>query len=235
MAALARLALGPVATRGRPPRRRRTAAAVQRQRARRNPVRRPLPGRRRAILLFTLNPVRAGHAAPLIAVLEWAGRQGAATVALLAEPPPHIDPWDRVLHGAEHLQPPPAPAASRLIRPATPDPVRGSASERRLRAALRADPDLGTLFEDEVTLALGTLGAKPRVDLLWRSGQVVVELDGLEHERDPNYGADRHRDYELLVAGYLVLRLTNAEVDLDLARSVEKVRRVVNLRRTSRD
>ena len=74
-------------------------------------------------------------------------------------------------------------------------------------------------------------GSTPRVDLLWREGKVVVELDGSEHERDPNYGADRHRDYELLVAGYLVLRLTNAEVELDLGRSVEKVRRVVNLRR----
>jgi hypothetical protein len=49
----------------------------------------------------------------------------------------------------------------------------------------------------------------------------VVELDGPEHERDPNYGADRHRDYELLVAEYLVLRLTNAEVKLDLSRSLE--------------
>jgi very-short-patch-repair endonuclease len=90
---------------------------------------------------------------------------------------------------------------------------------------------LAGLFEDEVTLQLGALGPTPRVDLLWRDGKVVVELDGAEHERAPNYSADRHRDYELLVAGYLVLRLTNAEVELDLGRSLEKVRRVVNLRR----
>jgi very-short-patch-repair endonuclease len=100
-----------------------------------------------------------------------------------------------------------------------------------MREALQAAPDLAGLFEDEVTLQLGALGPTPRVDLLWRDGKVVVELDGPEHERDPNYGADRHRDYELLVAGYLVLRLTNAEVKLDLSRSLEKVRRVVNLRR----
>ena len=67
--------------------------------------------------------------------------------------------------------------------------------------------------------------------MLWRGGRIVVELDGAEHERDPTYAADRHRDYELLVAGYLVLRLTNAEVELDLGRSLEKVRRVVHLRR----
>jgi very-short-patch-repair endonuclease len=101
-----------------------------------------------------------------------------------------------------------------------------------MREALHAAPDLAGLFEDEVTLQLGPLGLTPRVDLLWRSGKVVVEIDGPEHERDPNYGADRHRDYELLVAGYLVLRLTNAEVELDLGRSLDKVRRVVNLRRT---
>jgi very-short-patch-repair endonuclease len=96
---------------------------------------------------------------------------------------------------------------------------------------MQTAPDLAGLFEDEITLQLGALGPTPRVDLLWRDGKVVVELDGPEHERDPNYGADRHRDYELLVAGYLVLRLTNAEVQLDLSRSLEKVRRVVNLRR----
>ena len=109
--------------------------------------------------------------------------------------------------------------------------LRGSAVERRMREALRAAPDLSGLFEDEVMLQLGPLGPTPRVDLLWRGGKVVVELDGFEHERHPTYGADRHRDYELLMAGYLVLRLTNAEIDLDLGRSVEKVRGVVNLRR----
>ncbi len=58
-----------------------------------------------------------------------------------------------------------------------------------------------------------------------------MELDGPEHERDRHYGADRHRDYELLVAGYLVLRLTNAEVERDLARALDSIRRVVDLRR----
>jgi Protein of unknown function (DUF559) len=122
------------------------------------------------------------------------------------------------------------PVARRLILPFSDLTSRGSAIERRMREALRATSDLAGLFEDEVALQLGALGPTPRVDLPWRDGKVIVELDGPEHERDPNYGADRHRDYELLVAGYLVLRLTNAEVELDLNRSLEKVRRVVNLR-----
>lgn len=100
-----------------------------------------------------------------------------------------------------------------------------------MRAALAADRELSGLFDDEVTLSLGPLGPMPRVDLLWREGKIVVELDGTEHERNVTYAADRHRDYELLVAGYLVLRLTNAEVELDLARALDKVRRIVALRR----
>jgi hypothetical protein len=180
-------------------------------------------------LVFLLDPARPDRAAPLISALEWIGRHGAAVVALLPEMPPVAPPWDRVLHGALVLESQRAPAASRLLPPSS--GPRGSAAERRLRLGLRAEPDLAELFEDEVTVQIGPLGPAPRVDLLWRDGRIVVELDGPEHERDPNYGADRHRDYELLVAGYLVLRLTNAEVELDLSRALDKIRRVVNLRR----
>jgi Protein of unknown function (DUF559) len=180
--------------------------------------------------------------------LDLAGAEGAdgalasilddlATLALAAWPawpaspmPPAEAPWDRVLHDALVMEPPRQPAIARLM-PLPVAGLRGSAVERRMREALQREPDLAGLFENEVTLSLGPLGPAPRVDLLWRAGQIVVELDGAEHERDPNYGADRHRDYELMVAGYLVLRLTNAEIELDLQRALDKIRRVVNLRR----
>jgi hypothetical protein len=188
-----------------------------------------LPG---LVLLAEVDSLRTERAAPIIAALEWCRRYGAAVVALLGEEPAPVAPWDRLLYGALIFEPSPVgPAARRLILPPSDIASRGSAIERRMREALRAAPDLAGLFEDEITVQLGALGLTPRVDLLWRDGKVVVELDGPEHERDPNYGADRHRDYELLVAGYLVLRLTNAEVELDLSHSLEKVRRVVNLRR----
>jgi hypothetical protein len=191
-------------------------------------------------LIFPLDPGRPLRAGPLIATLEWVRRHGAAAIALLPEPPAPLPPWDRVLHGSITISPPPKPAASRLLpqpQPGLHGPdligphLFGSVIERRMRAALHATPDLAGLFENEITLDLGPLGPAPRVDLLWRAGKIVVELDGAEHERDPNYGADRHRDYELLVAGYLVLRLTNAEIELDLARALDKIRRVVALRR----
>ena len=188
-----------------------------------------LPG---LVLLGEVDSLRCERAAPIIAALDWCRRYGAAIVALLAEEPACKTPWDLLLHSAITAEQAPAePAARRLMLPSSDMTSRGSAIERRMREALCAAPDLTGLFEDEVTLQLNALGLTPRVDLLWREGKVVVELDGAEHERDPNYGADRHRDYELLVAGYLVLRLTNAEVELDLGRSLEKVRRVVNMRR----
>jgi very-short-patch-repair endonuclease len=188
-----------------------------------------LPG---LVLLGEVDALRCERAASIIAALDWCRRHGAAVVALLAEEPAREAPWDFLLHGPVIFEQAPAePAARRLISALSDVTSRGSAIERRMREALRAAPDLTGLFEDEVIVQLDVLGFTPRVDLLWREGKVVVELDGAEHERDPNYGADRHRDYELLVAGYLVLRLTNAEVELDLGRSLEKVRRVVNMRK----
>jgi hypothetical protein len=189
-----------------------------------------LPG---LVLLAEVDSLRSERASPIITALDWCRRHGAAVVALLGEEPAPEAPWDLLLYDSLIVDRfPVEPAARRLILPSSDIASRGSAIERRMREALQAAPDLAGLFEDEITLQLGALGPTPRVDLLWRDGKVVVvELDGPEHERDPNYGADRHRDYELLVAGYLVLRLTNAEVQLDLSRSLEKVRRVVNLRR----
>jgi Protein of unknown function (DUF559) len=188
-----------------------------------------LPG---LVLLVQIDSFQREKAASTILAIDWCRRHGATVVTLLADEPANDAPWDLVLYDAIRIEALPIePAAHRLI-PALPIvSSSGSVTERRMREALKATPDLAGLFEDEITIQLGPLGPTPRVDLLWREGKVVVELDGPEHERDPDYGADRHRDYELLVAGYLVLRLTNAEVQLDLSRSMEKVRRVVNLRR----
>ena len=184
------------------------------------------------ILLAEVDPVRQDRATPVVTTLEWCCRHGTGALALLAEPPSPEPPWDRLLSGAVIIERPATePALHRLISPTSVAPSGGSAIERRMRQALQTTPDLAGLFEDQVTLHLGPLGPTPRVDLLWPDGKVVIELDGPEHGRDAIYAADRHRDYELLIAGYLVLRLTNAEVELDLGRSLDKVRRVVGLRR----
>ena len=59
-----------------------------------------------------------------------------------------------------------------------------------------------------------------------------MELDGPDHRSDLKFAEDRHRDYELLVAGYLVLRITNDQIETDLQRAIEKIRAVVRFRRS---
>ena len=43
---------------------------------------------------------------------------------------------------------------------------------------------------------------------------------------------DRHRDYELMVAGYLVLRITNDQIETDLQRAMDKIRAVIRFRQS---
>jgi very-short-patch-repair endonuclease len=104
---------------------------------------------------------------------------------------------------------------------ASPRAHHASAIEQTIEAALRRDSELGPLFSCNQTVAIGGLGSQPRVDLLWRDGRVVVELDGPEHQTDPKFANDRHRDYELLIAGYLVLRITNGQVETDLQSTIK--------------
>ncbi len=84
--------------------------------------------------------------------------------------------------------------------------------EKRVWAYLSHDPEMGSLFRCNQTVS--TLrGHRPRVDLLWPEGAVVVELDGYpDHSARDAFERDRHRDYELLMSGYQVLRITNDEV-----------------------
>ncbi|WP_237477657.1 endonuclease domain-containing protein [Lichenibacterium dinghuense] len=176
-----------------------------------------------------VDPASARRARGTVEALEWCAARGAPTVALLPHRPAPEPPYDRLLYGARALLPAPEPAAERFIaQPGTPHP--GSETERRIRAALDRDAELGPLFACNRLVTDAGL-RRPRVDLLWAAGRVVVELDGPEHRAGPQYGDDRHRDYELLVAGYYVLRITNAQVAADLPREIEKIRAVVRFSR----
>jgi hypothetical protein len=183
------------------------------------------------VFVASVDSAAPSRAASVIQVLEWCAGQGASIVVALASRPPPVPPYDRVLYGALELVAPVEPARSRFI-PAHSRAHHGSAIEQRIEAALQRDPELAPLFSCNETIAIGPLGLMPRVDLLWREGRVVVELDGPEHQNDPNFANDRHRDYELLVAGYLVLRITNHQVETDLQRAIEKIRAVVHFRRS---
>lgn len=183
------------------------------------------------VLVWEVDPASALRAGPVIEALEWCARHGAPIVAALSATPPEMAPYDRILYGAVAFGRIEVPAVARFIAPAGTHPA--SATERQVAAALEQDADLAGLFVCNAPVAVGAWGGTARVDLLCSAHRIVVELDGPEHRAEPKFGNDRHRDYELLTAGYLVLRMTNEQVAADLPLAIEKIRAVVQLRRNS--
>jgi very-short-patch-repair endonuclease len=183
------------------------------------------------VLIADIDPIAPERAAPVIAALEWCAGQDTSVVVALVARPPAVAPYDRVLYGALDVVRDVTPAQARFIASRSRAHY-ASTIEQRVEAALRRDPELGPLFSCNEVVPIEGFGLQPRVDLLWREGRVVVELDGPEHQADPNFAKDRHRDYELLVSGYLVLRITNDQVETDLQHAIEKIRAVVRFRRT---
>lgn len=181
------------------------------------------------VLVWEIDPASALRAWPAIEALEWCARHGAPVVAALAATPPEVAPYDRILYRAVAFGRVEVPAVERFIAPAGTHPASGT--ERQVGAALEHDADLTGLFVCNAAVPIGTWGGTVRVDLLCSAHRIVVELDGPEHRAEPKFGNDRHRDYELLTAGYLVLRLTNEQVAADLPLAIEKIRAVVQLRR----
>jgi very-short-patch-repair endonuclease len=186
------------------------------------------------ILIAAVDPVAPARATSMIQVLEWCAAQGASVVATFTARPPLLPPYDRVLYGALEVIRAIEPARSRFI-PARGRAHHASTVEQRVEAALQRDAELGPLFSCNETVSIRGFDSPPRVDLLWREGRVVVELDGPDHQEDPKFANDRHRDYELLLAGYLVLRITNDQVETDLQRAIEKIRAVVRFRQSTKE
>jgi hypothetical protein len=187
----------------------------------------------------------APSAAALAHALEWIARHsGAAVVALFGRLPPLDSPFDRILYGARRVIAD-ADLAASVSEPealesvgseiwlapwhGAPHPL--SDIEQRLAALLKDDTELATLFcfnwfVDTVR------GSRPKVDLVWMDGRLIIELDGYpDHATRRAFIGDRHRDYELMLSGYTVLRLPNDEVVQDFGRAIEKIRDLVRLRR----
>lgn len=74
---------------------------------------------------------------------------------------------------------------------------------------------------------LGPQARPVRVDLLFPQPRLVVEVDGPDHRAHDTYEADRRRDADLMLAGFRVLRLTNARILDDLAESMAIIRTLV--------
>ncbi|MBV9633525.1 MAG: DUF559 domain-containing protein [Methylobacteriaceae bacterium] len=174
---------------------------------------------------------------PFIAALEWMARTGhVAVLALCRRLPPMNPPFDRLLFRAATV------SANRVTDagPAPPSfwiaPLGGRAHplsevEKRIEKLLRADAELGPLFAYN-QLVETVRGGRYRVDLVWREGRLVVELDGYaDHTARDKFSLDRHRDYDLMLDGYRVLRIANDEAAQDYGRAVEKIRDVVRLQK----
>lgn len=110
-------------------------------------------------------------------------------------------------------------------------PHPASPGEQRLAEALQGQADLADLFEFNQDVRTEH-DRRYVADLLWRSGRVVVEVDGYRWHGDrTSFCHDRHRDYELTISGYLVLRLPHQEVISDTPAVLRKIRDVVAFRR----
>ncbi len=121
-----------------------------------------------------------------------------------------------------------------LVEPTVGVPHPASRAEQRLFDSLQQDQSLGRLFCFNRRV-IAFQGQPYRVDLLCSEHRIVVEIDGNEHRSPRKYREDRDRDYRLLLAGYLTLRLTNEDVFGDIALVMEKLRNVVGLRKSHRN
>jgi very-short-patch-repair endonuclease len=184
----------------------------------------------------------------IVHALEWLASNGNAAVAVLCrELPPPEPPLDRLLYSAVTVAPDAlwptrikgdqnsaegfedSPIAL-LLPPVYGKPHPQSLIEQRLAKMIEADAELMSKFVFNALIKDVSLKS-PRVDLLWADGRLVIELDGTEHRSRRAYRDDRHRDYELLCAGYAVVRIPNDEIVEDFQKTVEKIRTVVKLRR----
>ena len=118
-----------------------------------------------------------------------------------------------------------------LICPILGRPHPGSPGEQLLAQHLERDQNLAKLFRYNQRVRT-VFDNHFLVDLLWEEGKVIVEVDGYGFHSSPaSFVYDRHRDHEMLLSGYLVLRLPHDGVVDDVGLAVERIRELVSFRR----
>lgn len=181
--------------------------------------------------------------AAVVRALEWIAQVSRGSViALFADLPPSEPPFDRILYGSRQVMAAAVPLPPSMLEPSAgereswiapwcglPHPL--SEVEKRLAHGISADIELAPLFAFNQFVDT-VRGSRPKVDLVWPAGRLVVEIDGYgSHGNRASFVYDRHRDYELTLSGYTVLRLANDEIAEDCAKAIEKIRDLVKLRR----
>lgn len=161
-------------------------------------------------LILIMEPTEMDqHPAALVHALEWIARNApVAVVALFPKLPANEPPLDRLLHSARFIAPEPGlvepeiVSAARWLAPWRGMPHPLSDIEQRLAKMLAGDLELAPLFRFNQIIET-VRGSRPRVDLVWTDGRLVVELDGYpDHGSMRAFIQDRHRDYELTLSGY---------------------------------
>jgi len=174
---------------------------------------------------------------------EWlAAETGARVIAVLLESVADHPAIDRISYQGGVLRvatsdPSGAPAepVALVVQPVLGRPHPLSRVEQQLARVLAAAADLRPLFEFNQRIETAR-GAHAIVDLVWRQGRVIVELDGWDtHGNRYAFASDRQRDYELMISGYLVLRLTNEEILDDTAKAIDKIRDLIRFREAQRE
>lgn len=173
--------------------------------------------------------------------LAWiAGETGARVTGVMGTEFEGRNALDRIGYGSTGLRFATADvertstSTAAIVRPVIGRPHPLSRAEQRLAQVLAKAVDLRSLFEFNQRIETAR-GAHAIVDLIWRSGRVIVEIDGWDtHGNRGAFASDRHRDYELVVSGYVVLRLTNDEILQDAAKAVDKIRDVVVFRHSEK-
>jgi len=186
---------------------------------------------------------RDSNSSAVVHVLEWVAQlTPCAVVALFGSLPPHKPPFDRILYGARVLIVEEEGSAKQTagdgptdevwLSPWLGSPHPLSETEQRLEKALRSDKELALLFDCNQFIET-VRGTRPKVDFVWPPGRMIIELDGYSsHGNRAAFMYDRHRDYELTLTGYTVLRLANEEIAQDIGKAIEKIRDIVHLCRS---
>jgi hypothetical protein len=192
---------------------------------------------RAGLVLITNSGESEAEAFALVHALEWMTRNAHIAIAVLFERLPEgKSVYDRIIYGAQWIAFAETAPSSGFLRDSTTStwlaPVQGmphplSATEQKLAKAIAQDAELAPLFG--YNLFVETIrGSRPKVDLLWSAGRLVIELDGYpDHGNRLAFMYDRHRDYELALSGFTILRLANDEIAQDIGKAVEKIRDMV--------
>jgi very-short-patch-repair endonuclease len=144
----------------------------------------------------------------------------------------HVDLPGFDLYGTREVSPQRPGVPSVGWPPVAGRPHPGSAAEQALEVALAAQPWAAGRAWNQ-TCQVAPLANPMRLDLLWAAERCVVEVDGPEHCSPLHYDADRRRDVDLQLAGYVVLRFTNAQVMSDVSDVVSRIGRFLTVRRTT--